>query len=150
MPTKDQTAQTLIDLQDVQRVKSLYCDLIDRVMRERRPEDAEQLSLLFTEDALLDFGTLPFGRHQGRAAITQLFTETLPQAVCWMWHSVSTPIIDIQGDHATGKWTLYALAVPAATPEAPAFPTFGRYADEFRRIDGQWKQSLMRFHNETR
>lgn len=148
--TSFETSSHLADVHQIQQLKSLYCDLIDRIMRERKPEDAEALGQLFTEDAVLDFGGLGFGRHQGRSAIVRSFTEQLPEIVCWMWHSVHSPIIEVRGDQAIGKWTLQAMAVPVADPKSPPFVTYGRYADEFRRVDGRWQQSLMYFHNETR
>lgn len=140
----------LADIQDIQRIKGLYCDLIDRIRREGKNTDVEHLASLFTEDAVLDFSSLGQGTPKGRVAIVEHFTKTLPSAVAWMWHSVHTPVIEINGDEATGRWTLLAMAVPIDNPSTPPFSVYGRYIDTFRRIGGVWYQSSLCFLNETR
>lgn len=67
-----------------------------------------------------------------------------------MWHSVHSPVIEVNGDEATGRWTLLAMAVPIDKPSAPPFSVYGRYIDSFRRVGGVWQQSKLYFFNETR
>ncbi len=150
MADNSDIVRKLADIEDIKRIKGLYCDLIDRIRRERKPADAERLAALFTEDAAIDFSQLNEGIIQGRAAIIEHFTKKLPAAVAWMWHSIHSPVIEIAGDEAVGKWTLYALAVFNDNPAAPPFAAYGRYTDKFRRIGGVWRQSSLHFLNETR
>lgn len=150
MAGADEKLQKLIDIEEVKTVKSLYCDLIDRLVRDRDPDDAVRLSALFTQDVVFDFGTLGFGRFEGREAVVRFFQHTLPGFAAWTWHSVHSPVIQIKGDEAEGQWTLYARSVPVGGEPAPSSPTIGRYADRFRRENGTWKQTSMRFLNETR
>lgn len=145
--------QKLADIAAIQQIKSLYCDLIDRIRREGNPADVDRLASLFTEDAVLDFSqvaNVDMGVLRGRAAIVRHFGQDLPAAIAWMWHAVHTPIIEIDGDEALGRWTLYAMAVPVTDPSSPPSVTYGRYTDRFRRIDGTWYQSSLKFLNETR
>src|SRR3546814_20092088 len=50
--------QKLADIQAIRRIKGLYCDTIDRIIRDKRPDDTEKLRALFTENAVIDFTLL--------------------------------------------------------------------------------------------
>lgn len=140
----------LADIEDIHRIKGLYCDLIDRIRREGKPADVDRLAALFTEDAVLDFSSLNMGIYTGRTAIVEHFTKNLPALVTWMWHSVSSPIIEVSGDSAIGQWTLYSLADFQAKPSTLPPATYGRYTDTFKRVGGGWYQSSLYFLDETR
>ena len=79
------------------------------------------------------FETDVFGTHEGRDAIRAL--QHLPFAV----HYVMNPIIDIDGDQATGKWLLLE---PCSFPQDDGRqPVWGaaKYEDDYLRVDGEWK-----------
>ena len=79
------------------------------------------------------FETDVFGTHEGRDAIRAL--QHLPFAV----HYVMNPIIDIDGDTATGKWLLLE---PCSFPQGDdRQPIWGaaKYEDDYVRVDGEWK-----------
>ena len=136
------------DCRAISRIKGLYCDIIDRAIRGKEPGDEEKLLALFTEDAVIDFSFLNGTTHQGHDAIRKLYFETFPSATKWQWHSIHTEVIDVDGDKATGRWTLFAAAIRLANPDVPPFLTYGRYIDEFVRVGGQWKQSKIFFLKE--
>lgn len=124
MPTL--TDQTLRDLEAIRRIKGLYCDTIDRIMRQRDPADAALLRSLWTEDAVFDFSQLDGTVYEGPAAIVDIFVKLLPARVCWMWHTVGAEVIDIDGDTATGCWTLVAMAQPVGGEGKPALGLIAR------------------------
>jgi hypothetical protein len=66
-----------------------------------------------------------------------------------MWHSVGSPIINVDGDRATGRWTLTARAMAAGDGGPTPLLTYGRYADEFLRAGDAWRLSKIDFRNET-
>ena len=140
----------LCDIEAIRRIKGLYCDTIDRIMREGEPADTDLLRSLFTEDAVIDFTLLDGIVYSGVSQIVDLFTRVLPSGVSWMWHSTGAEIIDIDGDRARGRWTLLAMSQPIGSEGLPPSMTYGRYIDDFVRVDGEWRQNRLFFLNETK
>ena len=126
MPSSDveKNIQYLVDLEAIKRLRSLYCYYADA-------HDSEKWASLFTEDGV--FETDVFGTHEGRDAIRAL--QHLPFAI----HYVMNPIIDIDGDQASGKWLLWE---PCSFPEDNAHqPIWGaaKYEDDYLRVGSEWK-----------
>lgn len=140
----------LADEQAIRRIKGTYCDVIDRIIRDKQPDDEGKLRALFTEDAVIDFTQLGAGVIEGREAIVGLFLQGMPSNTGWMWHTIGAEVIDVDGDTASGRWTLLAMAQRVGAPDEPPSLTYGRYIDEFRRVDGEWRQSKVFFLNETK
>jgi len=138
------------DIRSVSRIKGLYCDTIDRIIRDRQPDDASILGSLFAEDAVIDFTQLNGNVYSGHDAILQLFLETMPSVTGWMWHTVGAEVIDVDGETARGRWTLYAMSLRLGAMDVAPAITYGRYIDEFRRENGVWRQSQLFFLNETK
>ena len=123
-------------LEDVEALKTLkyryaeYCD---------RDYDPELLAPLFTTDAIWDGGVL--GRVAGRDAIRRFFavaSKAMPFAI----HHVMNPTIEVNGDQATGGWLLWQ---PCIHVSGSALWVAGRYHDEYRREDGEWRFSKVTF-----
>jgi hypothetical protein len=140
----------LVDVHEICRIKGLYVDTIDRIVRDRQPDDIEKLGNLFADDSIIDFTQLGIGVIDGKKAIVELFSETMPTATAWMWHKIGSPVIDVNVDHAVGRWTLYALSTLVSDPTARPSATYGRYVDEFRRTAEGWKCVKIFFLNETK
>jgi hypothetical protein len=144
----DRTPYT--DRDDIIQLKNQYGRLLDRMVLERRPDDADQIRRLFTEDAIVDmtFSGL-FGVYEGHDEIVRLYAELMTPSYHWMWHSFHTPAIDLDGDHAFGTWTIHALMLPR-TAEIDAAPRVfhGRYADKFRWTAHGWKHSHLKGVND--
>ncbi len=138
------------DYRAISRIKGLYCDTIDRIIRDKQPDDEAILRSLFTEDAVIDFTNLDGNIYRGRDAIVALFVDHHPTFVDWMWHAVGTEVIDIDGDTAKGRWTLHAQGLMKGRTDDVPGHTYGRYIDEFRKEDGVWRQSKVYFLNETK
>ena len=128
--TLDERIRRLEDIEALRLLKSRYAEYCDN------DYDPDQLASLFTQDAIWDGGVL--GRAEGRDAIRAFFavaSRVLPFAI----HHVTNPAIEIDGDRATGRWLLWQPCVHASG--AQALWIAGRYQDEYRREDGDWRFS---------
>ena len=118
----------LEDIETLKQMKHRYAELCDE------DYDADGLAALFTEDAVWDGGRL--GRFEGREAIRQFFAEA-DKIVPFAIHHVTNPIIEIDGDRATGRWYLWQPCVFAEGDQALWMAA--RYSDRYRREDGVWR-----------
>lgn len=77
--------------------------------------------------------------HKGRAAIEKMLSMLGPAGAenNANYHLVSNPRIDLDGDRATA--TSRYLFVMRGKDGQPTPALAGTYADEFVRIDGEWK-----------
>ena len=125
--------QRLEDIEAIKQLKARYCSLCDDGY------DADGLADLFTEDAIWDGGSL--GVAEGREKIRRFFQNT-PRVMPFAVHMVMNPIIEIDGDSATGRWYLFQ----AATYDPAGGPIWGsaRYDEEYLRVDGLWRFSSLR------
>jgi ketosteroid isomerase-like protein len=127
--TSDPEAQ-IRRLADIEALKTLkhryaaYCD---------DGYNADGIASLFTEDAVWDGG--PFGRFEGREAIREFFTG-LPEAVDWACHYMLNPVIEVDGDAATGAWLLWQPLV--LKKDSQAMWISARYDDTYVRVGDEW------------
>jgi hypothetical protein len=125
----------LRDIEAIGRLKSKYCHLVDA-------GGWDELAELFTEDATCDYGF--FGTYKGRDEIvSKFFRELVSSATSFNAHMVHNPIIDVNGDTASGAW--YLTAQTTIQPANQAVWVMGIYRDQFRRVAGQWKLSSLTF-----
>ena len=138
----------LCDLQEIYQLKARYAELCDKAVRLKDRVAGVALAALFTEDATIDLG-LPQGPIVGRAAIESFYGEVLPATVSWTWHASLAPVVVVEGNTASGNWVIHASSTFPSTPHAPPLITYGRYVDEYVRTTSGWKQSRLKFFNET-
>jgi hypothetical protein len=127
-PSLEARVQRLEDIEAIRVLKHRYATLCDDGYR------ADPLAALFTEDAVWDGGVL--GRFEGRAAIHAFFagcSKTVPFAI----HHLMNPVIEVQGDDATGDWFLLEPLVFAKGDRA--YWMAAHYHDRYRREDGAWR-----------
>lgn len=135
--------QRLIDIEDIRQLKARFGLLMDALCQPHETSLAEEFGALFTEDATVD--SAAFGHFEGRAQIQDLFGNAVPSQMKGMWHSFQNPLIEVDGDVASGRWTMIAYVYPAgAAPLAPTM-TFGRYTDKYRRVQGRWRLAKLFF-----
>lgn len=127
----------LEDRHAICELKYRYCNLCDDGYQ------AAPLAELFLEDAVWDGGAL--GRFEGRAAIRRFF-ESCGTLVSFAVHQVTNPILEIDGDRATGLWLLWEPLVFAQGDRALWLGA--RYHDRYRRVGGAWRFAEVRL--ETR
>lgn len=120
----------LADIEAIRQLKHVYCGLCDDNY------DADPLAALFTEDAVWDGG--PIGRHEGREAIRRFFLGS-SKRVPFALHLVTNPIIEVDGDTATGRWYLWEPLVYAMPGGNEAWWMSARYDDRYRRTAEGWK-----------
>lgn len=130
MATDDLAARVrwLSDIEELKQLKHRYAGYCDD------DYDAERLAPLFTEDAVWDGG--PMGRYEGREAIREFFAG-VSSAVPFAIHHVTNPILEVDGDRATGRWYLWQPVVFARGSQALWMAA--RYDDVYRREGGEWR-----------
>lgn len=120
----------IIRLEEKDAIKELraeYCYRIDS-------RDWDGYAALFTADAHLDFG--PVGTFDGRDAVREFAEHVVGAEHSFLAHMVHNPIIDINGDNATGRWY---FEVPCTFADGSAGWIQGTYYDEYERVDGEWR-----------
>lgn len=119
-------------------IKHRYGELVDRLASRINQTDLEALGELFTEDAFVDFVAVQL---PGRQAILDLYGGVMQKNFAWVWHSFHSPIVEVNGDHASGRWTLQGITITHQSPTPTT--VYGRYADEFVRTGEGWRMSKM-------
>lgn len=133
--------QRLEDLEEIRRLKGLYCQCVDGGW-DRMTHDGDALAQLFTEDAHLEFVFDPkLGRTTiatGRDQIRMLINAA--QSASYASHNMCGDIIDIDGDTAHATWhAMNYLTWPAQTYVS----TFIYHEDYVRTPDG-WRIACLR------
>ena len=120
--------QWLVDIEQIKQLKARYALACDN------DYEPDTLAELFTEDAVWDGGFM--GRAEGREGIRAFFANA-SNLVGFAVHGVSNPLIEIDGDRATGRWY---LDQPMAMKDAEAAFWFcAQYEDEYVRTAEGWK-----------
>lgn len=117
----------LEDLEAIRALKHRYCTYCDDGY------DAARLAPLFAEDAIWDGGVL--GRFVGREAIRAFFVQCA-KLVPFAIHQVTNPVLEIDGDRASGRWYLWEPIVFASGNRGLWMAA--RYDDRYRRERGEW------------
>ena len=129
--------QRLEDIESIKQLKARYCAFCDE---NYHPQG---IASLFTDDGVWDGGDL--GRAEGNAEITKFF-EQAPSAFSFAIHNVMNPIIEVDGDRATGRWyLLQPLIRRSRDGKERAMWLAGRYEDEYVRIGPEWKFKRLKF-----
>jgi hypothetical protein len=133
--TAEEKIRILEDVESIKKLKASYCYWADAGIAG----DASQMDELiahFTDDApWADFG--PFGVHKGKEAVGAFFREVVVGTLSYSAHMVSNPIIEVDGDKATGKWY---VDVPCTLrgAERPLWLQ-AKYDEEYVKEGGQWR-----------
>jgi hypothetical protein len=133
----DDKLQQVLDVLEIQRMKSTYCEIIDRAVDD--PASTSALSALLAEDCTSEYG---FGSIAGLGEIIRFGAESAA-SVDMFWHAVATPRIEVDGDTAKASWTVMARSRRKGAAE-PVI-VFGRYVDELRRTPAGWRFTAMNF-----
>jgi ketosteroid isomerase-like protein len=132
--------QTLEDIESIKKMHRTYV----RLLADRRWDDMLEL---FTGDAVVDIRD--HGARHGRAEIAELFGAMKAAGSPNDGYVLSSPVIDVDGDVATGAWTwhrhLCEFPVMGATLRVFGPWWEGRYRCTYRRDLGEWKFATMHF-----
>ncbi|MFK4296593.1 hypothetical protein ABH924_001738 [Arthrobacter sp. GAS37] len=124
------------DIAAISQLRSQYSLYYDNA-------DANRFARLFTEDGLCNLGTWGVfrGPQEIEVGIAGQLVAPSPQPATI--HSVSTPVIDVQGDSASGSWYVTVYHLPHDGDLHPV-RFVGRYFDEYRRTPEGWRFSEVR------
>lgn len=127
------------DVTEIANVKARYCAASDK-----SPTDAAAALAgfreVFIDDVVGDYG---FRVFHGFDELTGFMTTAVAGNSEWMLHMLHTPCIIVNGDTATGDWT---VSSQMKRREGGQIDTvLGRYSDEFVRTENGWKISRVGF-----
>lgn len=118
----------LVDIEQIKQLKARYAAACDD---DYQPDT---LAAMFTDDAIWDGGFM--GYAETRAGIRKFFANA-SNVVGFAVHGVGNPLIDVDGDRATGRWYLHQPMTMKGTELAYWF--CARYEDEYVRTREGWK-----------
>ena len=119
--------QRLEDIEAIKQLKALYCAHCDDSY------NADAIASLFTPEAVWD-GSPEFPKLDGREAIREFFAGA-NDIMSFARHQVINPMIEVDGDEATGSWMLFQ---PCTAAGEGAMWFAATYNDKYRRVDGNW------------
>ncbi|MDQ1652073.1 MAG: hypothetical protein QOI35_1273 [Cryptosporangiaceae bacterium] len=130
-------------LEDVELIKRLHRTYVRHLAD---PLWDDMLSM-FTADAVVD--VRQYGVRSGHAEIAELFGEIRAAGSPRDGYVLTSPVVDVYGDLATGSWTLHrhVCEFPAQGGVVRVFGPWweGRYRCTYRREEGRWRFAAMRF-----
>ena len=92
----------IADTLEIQHLKAVYCFAADMVTHD--PAKAKDiLQSIFMPEARADYGA---AICEGRDALVGYLVNTISEMEDWLLHGLQTPLIDIDGDKASGKWVI--------------------------------------------
>lgn len=118
----------LTDIEEIKQLKARYAAACDD------DYDASSIADLFTEDAIWDGGMM--GHAETREGIRSFFSNA-SNVIGFAVHGISNPIIEVDGDRATGRWVLHQ---PMTMKGSDACYWFcARYVDDYLRTPSGWR-----------
>ena len=124
--------RVLEDIEEIRKLKARYCAACDA------SHDPELLGPLFADDAVWE--ATGVGRAEGREAIKALLggigrSGTIRNS----GHHAMNPIIDVDGDRATGHWRLIMLYTAYRRDRSVEYRRIvGWYRERYVRLAGRW------------
>ncbi len=116
------------DLEAIKQLKARYCEICDD------NHNPDLITTLFTEDGIWEGRGI--GKAEGHAAIRELFTK-FQTMMSYSQHMVMNPIIEVDGDRATGRW--YFLGPFTFREGNQAKWQAARYREDYVKVNGEWK-----------
>jgi hypothetical protein len=127
------------DVVEIANVKARYCTASDK-----SPSDTAAALAgfreVFIDDVVGDYG---FRVFNGFEELTGFMTTAVAGNSEWMLHMLHTPNITVDGDRATGSWTVSSQMKRRDGGQIDT--VLGRYSDEFIRTAEGWKISRVGF-----
>lgn len=125
----EERVRKLESLADIKNLRSRYCYLLDA-------GDTDAWLSLFTEDAAI-VSESPRGGYHGHDELSEMITQIHDDEDRRLTkHVVYNPVIDISGDHATGRWSFEALI---QYEDGTMLDIIGEYDERYRLVDDEWK-----------
>ena len=123
----------------IANLKARYCLAADTSCTDTAAALAK-FENLFTEDFDGDYG---FKIMNGKDEMVRFMIAAIGGGSEWMIHALGSPMIVVDGNTATGAWT---ISVDSRRREgAGLMQVVGRYSDTFRRTADGWRIATIRF-----
>lgn len=136
MDNLEQRIRRTEDIQAIVRLKSIYCNTVDRgFAREKRAGEA--IEDIFVADGIWDAGAARSGKGWAGIKAALKSPEELPFGL----HLVLNPVIDVDGNTATGQWHLLMMMT---LPDGAPYWATAIYNDEFVRTPQGWRFKSIR------
>ena len=125
--------RVLEDIEEIRQLKARYCAACDD------SHNPDKLGELFADNAVWE--ATGVGRAEGREAIKALLggigsSGTIRNS----GHHALNPIIEVDGDRATGHWRLIMLYTAYRRDRSLEYRRIvGWYRERYARIDGRWQ-----------
>jgi hypothetical protein len=130
-------------LEDLEEIRRLVLDY----RRHLDAGDLRSYSLLFGESGEWHGGT---GHGRSPDGIRTMLEERLPANPpapgATRYHLVSDPVIELDGDRATGDVTW--VLVTRGAGDRPELTLFGHYVDTYQREQGRWRFQRREAHTD--
>jgi hypothetical protein len=120
--------QWLVDIEEIKQLKARYAAACDN------DYEPDAIAALFAEDAIWDGGMMGYAKT--RSGIREFFVNA-SKLVSFAVHGLSNPLIEIDGDRATGRWYLHQPMAMKGTEAG--FWFCAQYEDEYVRTSEGWK-----------
>jgi hypothetical protein len=127
--TDQQRLARLEAIEAIKQLKYRYCAYCDDNY------NPPGIAALFTEDGIWEGES--FGRHVGRDAIRGHF-ERVSREIVFAAHLALNPIIEVDGDAATGQWRLIMPATVMTNGVKEGRWLLGAYVDRYVRVRDVW------------
>ena len=137
--TIEERLQALEDREALIKLKARYVNYNDGGWQGPTHTDPDAVADLFVEDGIWD-GSPDAGYAKGRAEIKALFERF--RAVKFIVHYVTNPLIEVDGDTATGHW--HALVTSTMADDSSLW-ILGLYKEQYVRTASGWRIQLLRF-----
>nr|WP_221240527.1 nuclear transport factor 2 family protein [Sphingobium boeckii] len=123
----------------IANLKARYCAAADL-----SATDQAQARLLFSDIFADDFrGDYGMGPLIGAQAIIDFLCTAIAGNSLWVLHMLHSPCIVVDGDRATGDWTI--LASLKRRGGGALDTVMGRYSDTFRLTEHGWRIETVTF-----
>ena len=133
MTTLEQRITRLEDIEAIKQLKARYCEICDDM------HNPDRIASLFAPDGIWE--SPDFGKAAGHAAIEDLF-RGFRDMFSFSQHNIMNPIIEVNGDRATGIW--YLMGPWTHTDGGKEIWMTARYDDDYVKLDGKWKYQHLR------
>jgi ketosteroid isomerase-like protein len=119
----------LEDVEAIRRLKAAYCEACDD------DHDGDAVAALFAPDGV--WHDTRIGPCEGHAAIKAHFGAIRASGrIARSSHMVTNPVIDVDGDTASGRWS---LLMQYTDPNDERWRIVGFYRDRYERYEGRWR-----------
>jgi hypothetical protein len=121
--------QVLQDIEAIKQLKYKYAEGCDRAINAGRTGDFLEV---LAPDVIWDGGD--FGKFKGLGEV-EGFIAQMQGMIKFTYHFFSNPVIEVDGDRATGHWYLLALYTEADGRDTMLV---GVEDDRYKKVDGKW------------